>query len=166
MQGLTKLSYSLNTWKKEKVFQWHVATPTYATHPMPFYKARQEACLTFPNGVQHGPLSQLMYNRVFFPAGASQGLISLLLLYTVLSPCCCFTNFLILPWKPNKMAPGHKTNKLRQSWNDYNCQIWFKSLHWLWRKCNLTIFPLEVYGRFLLPWLPNQEADYHNFSYF
>ena len=46
------------------------------------------------------------------------------------------------------------------------CQIWFTSLHWLWRKYNLTIFPLYVYGSFLLPWQPNQEEEHHNFSYF
>ena len=76
-------------------------------------------------------------------------------------PCLCFTGssfpsdqcftgssfpagftscFTILPWQPNKMATGHKTHKLgRQSSNDHNCQIWFTSLHVLWRKCNLTI---------------------------
>ena len=48
---------------------------------------------------------------------------------------------------------GHKTHELgRQSSNDHTCQIWFRSLHWLCRKCNLTIFPLYVYGSFLLPW--------------
>ena len=70
-------------------------------------------------------------------------------------------------WQPNKMAICHKAHKLgRQSSNDHNCQIWFTALHWLWRKCNLTIFPLQVYGRFLLPWQPNKEADHHNFSFF
>ena len=44
---------------------------------------------------------------------------------------------LMLPWQPNKMAPGHQTHKLgRQSSEDHNCQIWFTSLQWLWRKCN------------------------------
>ena len=78
-----------------------------------------------------------------------------------------FFSNLMLPWKPNKVATGHETHKMgRQSPNDHNCQIWFTSLHWLWRKCNLTFFPLYVYGSFLLPWQPNQEADHHNFSYF
>ena len=73
----------------------------------------------------------------------------------------------MLPWQPNKMAAGHQTHKLgRQSSDDHNCQIWFTSLQWLWRKCNLTVFPLKVYGSFLLPGQPNQEADHHNFSYF
>ena len=50
---------------------------------------------------------------------------------------------LMLPWQPNKIVTGHKTHKLvRQSSNDYNCQIWLTSLHRLWRKCNLTIFSL------------------------
>ena len=35
---------------------------------------------------------------------------------------------------------------------------------WLWRKCNLTISPLEVHGSFLLPRQPNLQADHHNFS--
>ena len=30
----------------------------------------------------------------------------------------------------------------RQPPNDHNCQTWFTSLQVLWRKCNLTIFPL------------------------
>ena len=47
----------------------------------------------------------------------------------------------MLQWQPNKIVTGHKTYKLgRQSSNDHNCQIWFTSLQWLWRKCNLTIF--------------------------
>ena len=54
----------------------------------------------------------------------------------------------------------------RWSSDDHNCQIWSTTLQWLWRKCNSTIFPLEVYGSFLLPWQPNQEADHRNFSYF
>ena len=71
----------------------------------------------------------------------------------------------MLPRPPNKMVTGHKTHKLgRQSSDDHNCQIWFTSLHRLWRKCNLTIVPLKIYGRFLLPWQLNQEADRHNFS--
>ena len=50
---------------------------------------------------------------------------------------------LMLPWQPNKMATGHKTNQLgRQSSNDHKCQIWFTSLHRLRRKYNLTIFRL------------------------
>ena len=52
-------------------------------------------------------------------------------------------------WQPNKMATGHKTHELgRQSSHDHNCQIWFTSLHWLWRKCNLTIFPYKYMGTF------------------
>ena len=36
----------------------------------------------------------------------------------------------MLPWKPNKMAIGHETQKLgRQSSNDHNCQICFTLLH-------------------------------------
>ena len=74
---------------------------------------------------------------------------------------------LMLPWQPNKMAPGHQTHKLsRQSSNDHNCQIWFTSLQLLCIKCNLTIVPLFVYGSFLLPWQLNQETDHPNFSYF
>ena len=66
----------------------------------------------------------------------------------------------MLRWKPNKMATGHETHKLgRQSSNDHNCQIWFTSLHWLWRKCNLTIFPLHVYGSFLLLWQPKKRYE-------
>ena len=73
----------------------------------------------------------------------------------------------MVPWQPNKTTTGHWTHKLgRQSLNDHNCQISFTSLHWLWRKCNLTIFPLKVYGSFLLPWQQNQVADHHNFSCF
>ena len=49
---------------------------------------------------------------------------------------------------------------------NHNCQIWLTSLHWLWRKCNLTIFPLKVYESFLLPWQPNQKADCQTFHYF
>ena len=50
---------------------------------------------------------------------------------------------LMLPWQANKIVTGHQTHKLgRQPSNDHNCQIWFTPLHWLWRKCNLTIFPL------------------------
>ena len=104
---------------------------------------------SFPAAAQQDLLSLLVCKRVFFPcwwitwlsfpAGASQGLLSLLiniLLY-------------ILPWQPNKLATGHKTNKLvRQSPNDHNCQIWFTSIHLLWRKCNLTIFPLKSMGPF------------------
>ena len=52
-----------------------------------------------------------------------------------------FFLILMLPWQLNKIVTGHKTHKLgRQSSNDHNCQIWFTSLQWLWRKCNLTIF--------------------------
>ena len=65
------------------------------------------------------------------------------------------------------MATGHKTQELgKQLSNDHNCQIWFALLHWLRKKCNLTIFPLYVYGSFLLPWQPSQKADHHNFSYY
>ena len=50
---------------------------------------------------------------------------------------------LMSPWQPNKMAIRHKTHTLgKQSYNDHDCRIWFTSLHWLWRKCNLTIFQL------------------------
>ena len=54
-----------------------------------------------------------------------------------------FKNFLFLYilkllLQPNKMTTGHKT-LCRQALNDHNCQIWFSSLHWLWRKCNLTM---------------------------
>ena len=54
-----------------------------------------------------------------------------------------FFNNLMLPRQPNKMVTSHKTHKLdTQSLNDHNCQIGFTSLHWLLRKCNLTVFPL------------------------
>ena len=33
---------------KEEVFQLHVATPTYATHPVSLYKARQDTGPSFP----------------------------------------------------------------------------------------------------------------------
>ena len=73
----------------------------------------------------------------------------------------------MLPWQPNKMATGYQTDKLgRQSSNYHKFQIWFTSIQWLWRKCNVTIFPLKAYGSFLLPWQPNQGADHHNLSYF
>ena len=68
----------------------------------------------------------------------------------------------MLPLQPKKMAIGHQTYKLgKQSSNDHKCQIWYTSLHWLWRKCNLTIFPLYVYGSFLMSWQPNQKADHY-----
>ena len=54
----------------EEVFQLHVATPTptpYATYLMSLYKTRE---------AQHGLLSLLVCNRVFFP-------------------CWCFTNVLL-----------------------------------------------------------------------
>ena len=45
----------------------------------------------------------------------------------------------------------HKTYKLgRQLSNDHTCQILFTSLHRLFRRCNLTIFPYLVYGSFVL----------------
>ena len=75
-----------------------------------------------------------------FPAGVQNGL---------LSKCWRFTNFLLwnFAMAPNKMATGHKTHALgRQPSNDHSCQIWFASLHWLWRKCNLTIF--QFHGAF------------------
>ena len=73
----------------------------------------------------------------------------------------------MLPWQPNQKVTSHKTYKLgRQSKDDHNCQVWLKSVHWLWRKCNLTIFPLQVYGSFLLPWQPNHKADHQTFGYF
>ena len=41
-----------------------------------------------------------------------------------------FLIYLMLPWKPNKMATGHEAHKLgRQSSNDHDCQIWFTSHH-------------------------------------
>ena len=52
-----------------------------------------------------------------------------------------FLKHVMLPWQPNKMAISHKTYKLgRQSSNDHNCQIWFTSLHWLWRKYGSFLF--------------------------
>ena len=80
-----------------------------------------------------------------FPAGASLGLHSLLVLHRVFFTCWCFTNFnfKILPWQLNKMVTGHKAHKLgRQSLNDHSCQIWFTFLCMLLRKFNWTIFPL------------------------
>ena len=69
---------------------------------------------------------------------------------------------LILPWQPNKIAIGHKKYKLgKHSSNDHNCQTWFTSLHVFGENAiNLTIFPIKVYGSFLLPWQSNQEADH------
>ena len=50
---------------------------------------------------------------------------------------------LMLPWQPNKIATGHQTYKLgRETSDDHNSQIWFTSLLWLWRKCNLNHFPI------------------------
>ena len=55
---------------------------------------------------------------------------------------CCHGNL-------NNIVTGHKTHKLgRQSSNDHNCQIWFTSLQWLWRKCNLTIISYKSMGAF------------------
>ena len=102
--------------------------------------------------------------QVFIPAGAHQGLLSLLARHRVFLPCWCVKGssypagashifyFEILPWQPNKIATGHKTHKLgEESTNDPNCQIWFTSLRVLWKKCNLTIFPLFLwYGTFQL----------------
>ena len=99
----------------------------------------------------HGLLYLLMRNRVFLcryatgsslPAGVQKGLISLLVLSWIFFPCWCFKNFLFT-MATKKMATGHETHKLgRQLSNDHKCQIWFTSLHWLWRKCNLSIFPI------------------------
>ena len=119
---------------REEVFQVHVATP-----PMP---DKRQACSSFPSGMQEGLLSLLVLHRVFYhcwcftwsfyPAGASQ-----------------ISYFKILLWQPNKMVTDHKTYKLgRQSSNDHNCQIWFTSLHMLWRKCNLTISYYKPMGSF------------------
>ena len=103
---------------------------------MSLYKAIQE---TNSTGLL-SCLSLLVLNSLFF----------LLVLYE-------FPTLKIMPWQLNKMVSGHKTCKLgRQSSNNHNCQICLTSLHWLWRKCNLTIFPLQVYGSFLLPWQSNQ----------
>ena len=38
-------------------------------------------------------------------------------------------------WNAKKWVDNHQMI-------DHNCQIWYTSLHWLWRKCNSTIFPL------------------------
>ena len=81
----------------EEEFQLHVATPTYATHPMSLYNTRQaqQDCLSLlvlnrssvPAGVQKGSS---------FPAGAYLGLLSLLVLTWVFFPSWCFTNLLFL----------------------------------------------------------------------
>ena len=50
-------------------------------------------------------------------------------------------NNLMLRWQQNKMATGHKTDKLcRQSSNDHNCQIWFASL--VMEKMQFNHFPI------------------------
>ena len=61
----------------EEVFQLHVATPTYATHPISLYKTRDKLimvffpcwCITgsFSTGMQQGLLSLLVCKTVFFP---------------------------------------------------------------------------------------------------
>ena len=59
----------------EEVFQLHVATPAYATHPMSLYKARHKTISTgssFPAGVQKGHIVLLVPKK---------GLLSLLVLY-------------------------------------------------------------------------------------
>ena len=126
-------------------------------------------------------LSLLVYNVVSMPcwcaiwssllAGALPGLLSMLVRIMVFFPCCCklsFTNFLlkILPWQPRKMATGHKTHNLvRQSSNDHNCQLWFNSLHVLWRKYNLPFSIVSLVERTVVI-ATKQKTDHHNFSYF
>ena len=54
----------------EQVFQLHVATPTYDTHPTSLYRARQETNSTgtsFPTDTQQGLLSLLVPKRIYFP---------------------------------------------------------------------------------------------------
>ena len=46
-----------------------------------------------------------------------------------------------------KTVTGHKTHKLgRHSSNDQNCQIWFTSLQWLWRKCKWQMGVFSCHG--------------------
>ena len=79
----------------------------------------------------------------------------------------CFVLNLMLPWQPNNMDTGHKTDKLcRQSSNDHNYQIRFTTLHQLQRKCNLTNFPIISLREFFRCHGNQTKADHHNFSYF
>ena len=69
----------------EEVFQLHVATPTYATHPV----LSSTRCY-FVAGVQEGLLSLLVCNRVYargssLPDGVSQGTLSLLVIHRIFS---------------------------------------------------------------------------------
>ena len=149
----------------EEVFQLHVATSPYATHSLSLYKTRDKlsriyflcwcATVFFPCWCAKGSS---------FPAGVQ----SLLLCKRVFFLCWCLTwssftadalQISYLPWQPNKMVSGHETHKLskhfclatghethklgRQPLNDIQTAK-FGTHHfteWLWRKCNLPIFP-------------------------
>ena len=89
----------------EKVFQLHVATPTYATHPnMSLYKTREETSSiesqskgsSFSVGVQQARIPCWCATGSSFPACEQNGVLSLPVLHRVFFPSCCFTNFLLL----------------------------------------------------------------------
>ena len=70
----------------------------------------------------------------------------------------------MLPWKPNKMAMKctvceENHQMIITAKYDYITSLVMK-------KMQFSHFPLKVYGSFLLPWQPNQEADHQSFSYF
>ena len=76
---------------------------------------------------------------------------------------CCHCNKTKLP-----LVIKHELD--RQSSIDHNCQIWFISLHWLWRKCNLSIFPIVSLWEFSDAMTTKRLvtiilAGHHNFSY-
>ena len=102
------LSSHLHSISKETLgeeFQLHVATPTYATHPMSLYKTRDKLIMViFPCWCTTGP----------FSTGMQQGLLSLLVCKSVFFPFWCLSGssfpagasqISYLPWQPkNKRA--------------------------------------------------------------
>ena len=55
---------------------------------------QEKLCMcSFPAGASQGFLSLLVLHMFSFPAGASQGFLSLLVLHRVFFPCWCFTGF-------------------------------------------------------------------------
>ena len=107
----------------EEVFPMHVGTPTYPTHPMSRYKVRQDTSSigsSFPAGAQQGLLSLLVCNRVFFPCWL-----------------ICHLQF------PMETIWPLVIKLRRQSSNDHNCQIWFISLH-VKEKMQFNHFPIII----------------------
>ena len=111
-QKLAKLSSSLNKKEmmEEEVVQLHVATPTYATHPVSLQGHRKASSpgssfpagvlvlirSSFPAGAKQGFLSLLVLNRSSFLAGAKQGFLSLLMLKRSSSLAGAKQGFLLL----------------------------------------------------------------------